>query len=76
MIHTEQLVEMLLNYVPTYPSNGDPTPCLNGADLTIATIIKFIMASAAEAELAALFIAAREMVSHRQTLIDMGWWQP
>jgi hypothetical protein len=31
---------------------------------------------AAEAELAALFIAAREMVPHRQTLINMGWPQP
>jgi hypothetical protein len=34
------------------------------------------MASAAKAELAALFIVAREMVPHRQTLIDMGWPQP
>jgi hypothetical protein len=30
------------------------------------------MASAAKAELAALFIATREMVPHWQTLIDMG----
>ncbi len=34
------------------------------------------MASAAKAELAALFIAAREMVPHQQNLIDMGWLQP
>jgi hypothetical protein len=34
------------------------------------------MASAAEAELAALFIFTREMVPHWQTLIDMGWPQP
>jgi hypothetical protein len=40
--------------------------------LTIATIIKFVMALAAEADLAALFIAAHEMVPHRQTLIHMG----
>ncbi len=32
----------------------------NGAVLTIATIIKFVMASAAEAKLAALFIAAQK----------------
>ena len=44
--------------------------------LTIATIIKFVMASAAKAELAALFITARKMVPHRQTLINMGWPQP
>jgi hypothetical protein len=34
------------------------------------------MASAAEAELAALFVTAREMIPHRQTLINMGWPQP
>ncbi len=109
----EQLVDMLLNYVATYPNNGivyrasdmvlcmhadaaylnktqscskagahiflsedDPSPRFNGMVLTIATIIKFFMALAAEAELAALFIAAREMVPHRQTLINMGWSQP
>jgi hypothetical protein len=34
------------------------------------------MALAAEAELAALFIATSEMVPHQQTLINMGWLQP
>ncbi len=34
------------------------------------------MASAAEAKLAALFIATHKMVPHQQTLIDMGWLQP
>jgi hypothetical protein len=34
------------------------------------------MASAAEAELVALFVTAREMIPHRQTLINMGWPQP
>ena len=34
------------------------------------------MASAAKAELAALFVTAWEMIPHRQTLIDMGWPQP
>ena len=57
-------------------SEDDPIPRFNGAVLTIATIIKFVMVSAAEAELAALFIAARKMVPHHQTLIDMGWPQP
>jgi hypothetical protein len=41
--------------------------------LSIAQITKFVMASAAEAELAALFITAREMIPHRQTLTNMGW---
>jgi hypothetical protein len=50
-----------------YLLEDDPIPCLNGAVLTIVTIIKFVMALAAEAELAALFIT---------TLINMGWQQP
>jgi hypothetical protein len=43
--------------------------------LSIAQIIKFVMPSAAESKLAALFITAHEMIPHRQTLIDMGWPQ-
>jgi hypothetical protein len=46
------------------------------AMLSIAQIITFVMASAAESELVAHFITAREMILHRQTLIDMGWPQP
>jgi hypothetical protein len=34
------------------------------------------MALAAKLELAALFITAREMIPHCQTLIAMGWPQP
>jgi hypothetical protein len=37
---------------------NDPYPQLNGAVLSIAQIIKFVMASAAKLELAALFIPA------------------
>jgi hypothetical protein len=33
------------------------------------------MSSAAESELAALFICAKEMVHLRQSLIEMGWLQ-
>jgi hypothetical protein len=44
--------------------------------LSIAQIIKFVMAFAAESKLAALFITAPEMIPHCQTLIDMGWPQP
>jgi hypothetical protein len=57
-------------------SENEQFPRFNGAVLSIAQIIKFVMASAAEAELAALFITAREMIPHRQTLINMGWPQP
>ncbi len=59
-----------------YLSEDDPIPCFNGAVLTITTIIKFVMALAAKAELAALFSAAHKMVPHRQTLINKGWPQP
>jgi hypothetical protein len=59
-----------------YLSKDDPFPRFNGAILSIAQIIKFVMASAAEAELAALFVTARDMIPHRQTLINMGWPQP
>ena len=34
------------------------------------------MSSAAEAELGALYITAKEIVSIRQTLIEIGWKQP
>ena len=50
-------------------------PRFNGAVLSIAQIIKFVMVSAAESELTALFVMAREMILHRQTLISMGWPQ-
>jgi hypothetical protein len=44
--------------------------------LSIPQIIKFVMASAAKSELAALFVTTREMIPHRQTLISMGLPQP
>jgi hypothetical protein len=39
-------------------TENDPIPRLNGPVLTISQIVKFVMASAAEAELSALFITA------------------
>jgi hypothetical protein len=57
-------------------SENDPFPRFNGAVLSIAQIIKFVMALAAKYELAALFVMVREMIPHRQTLIAMGWPQP
>jgi hypothetical protein len=38
--------------------------------------MRFVMASAAESELAALFITAQEMIPHCQIPIAMGWPQP
>ena len=57
-------------------SKNDPKPEWNGAILTISLIIKFVMSSATEAELGALYITAKEMFPIRQTLIEMGWKQP
>jgi hypothetical protein len=57
-------------------SEDDPIPRNNGPILTIAQLIKFVMASAAEAELSAMYIAARDMVPLRNTLAEMGWPQP
>jgi hypothetical protein len=57
-------------------SENKPFKWFNGAILSIAQTIKFIMASAAKSELAALFVMVREMIPHRQTLISMGWPQP
>ena len=44
--------------------------------MTIAQIIKIVMASAVETEMVALFITAKKMIPLRHTLIDMGWPQP
>ena len=51
-------------------------PANNGAVLNIAQIIKAVMSSAAEAELGALYINAREAIPMRTTLEEMGHPQP
>ena len=56
-------------------SENEPKPKLNGPVLTIAQIIKTVMASAAEAEMAALYITARKNIPLHNTLIEMGWPQ-
>ena len=57
-------------------SDDVDNPPNNGAILTIATIIKAVMSSAAEAELGALFLNAKEAVYLRQILTEMGHPQP
>ena len=51
-------------------------PQWNGAVLTIAQIIKFVILSAVEAELGALYITYKEMIPVHQALIILGWKQP
>ena len=57
-------------------SENDLKPKLNGPVLTIAQIIKNLMASAAEAEMAALYIIDKKIIPIRNTLIEVGWPQP
>ena len=57
-------------------SNDSADPPFNGAILNISQIIKAVMSSAAEAELGALFINAREAAYIRKILIEMGHPQP
>jgi hypothetical protein len=57
-------------------SNDSQNPPNNGAVLTIAQIIDAVMSSAAEAELGALFINAKEAVHMQRILSKMGHPQP
>jgi hypothetical protein len=57
-------------------SNNAEMPPNNGAILNLAHVIKNVMASATEAELAALFINAREAVYIRIILEELGHKQP
>jgi hypothetical protein len=56
-------------------SNVDNPPD-NGAVLNISIILKAVMSSAAEAELGALYINARETIPMQQVLKEMGHKQP
>ena len=53
-------------------SKDDPILRWNSPVLTIAQIMKYGVSSAAEAEMTALFLTAKEMVSLRNTLTEMG----
>ena len=57
-------------------AEDEPIPKWNGPVLTKAKINKFVMASASEAELGAMFITAQAMVSQHNTLEEMGWKKP
>ena len=62
--------------VHVFLSENNPTPCWNGPLLAIAQIMKYVVSSAAEAEMMALFLTAKEMVPLQNTLTEMGWKQP
>eukprot|EP00956_Cyclotella_meneghiniana_P010759 scaffold15068_cov99-Cyclotella_meneghiniana.AAC.1 len=57
------------------PRDGQPIK-LNGAISIICSILKFVASSAAEAELGALFLNAKEARIMRLTLHELGHPQP
>ena len=57
------------------PKDGDPIK-LNGAFFTLCTILRFVVASAAKAELDALFLNCKEGIIFRLTLEELGHPQP
>jgi hypothetical protein len=57
-------------------SNNDPIPQNNGPVLSISAVLRSVYGSVAEAELAALYKCATEMVPLRNALEEMGWKQP
>jgi hypothetical protein len=57
------------------PKDGDPIQ-LNGAFFTLCAILRFVVASAAEAELGALFLNCKEGMIFRMTLEELGHPQP
>jgi hypothetical protein len=73
---TKPILPAELVLTSTYWKTIDLFPWFNGTIISIAQIIKFVMALATKSELAALFITAQEMIPHCQTLIAMGWPHP
>jgi len=57
------------------PKDGDPIR-LNGAFFTLCAILRFVVASAAEAELGALFLNCKEGMIFCMTLEELGHPQP
>ena len=57
------------------PNDGDPIK-LNGAFFTLCAILRFVVASAAEAELGALFLNCKEGMIFCMTLEELGHPQP
>ena len=58
-----------------YIGNKNHPKIINGSILALSTIIPAVVASAAEAEYAALFLAAQEAVNLRNILQDLGYSQ-
>ena len=57
-------------------SENESIPRWNGPILTISQIMKYVVSSYAEAEMTALFLTAKEMVTFSHTLTETSWKQP
>jgi hypothetical protein len=62
-------------FMGSLPKDGDPIK-LNGAFHTLCSILRFVVASAAEAELRSLFLNCQEGLVFKTTLEDLGHPQP
>jgi hypothetical protein len=62
-------------FVGWSPKDGDPIQ-LNGAFFTLCAMLRFVVASAAEAELGALFLNCKEGMIFRLTLEELSHPQP
>ena len=62
-------------FMGSLPRNGDPIK-LNGAFHMLCSILRFVVVSAAEAELGALFLNCQEGMIFKTTLEDLGHPQP
>ena len=62
-------------FLSSLPTKTKPAP-LNGPVLIMSTIMRNVMASAAEAEVGSAFLAGQEGCPIRTTLIEMGHPQP
>jgi len=62
-------------FMGTLPKDGEPIK-LNGAFHTLCSILRFVVASAAEAELGAHFLNCQEGMIFKATLEDLGHPQP
>ena len=60
----------------TPPKNHNTAPTSNIPDFTVCNILRHIIASAAEAEIAALFKNGQQGVVLRNTLINLRHYQP
>jgi hypothetical protein len=62
-------------FLGSLPQDGKPI-ILNGAIQVLCTVLKFVASSAAEAELGALFLNAKEAKMMRLTLQELDHPQP